>query len=316
MKNKLITPITIFFFNRPSKLEKLLRVLVKVDYSKVYCVQDGPRDIVKSDFEKVKECQSLVDRYLDSDKCHYLYSEKNIGIRERIQSGIEFVLSQEKCSIFLEDDCIPHPDFFRFTEELLKKYQNDLRIGMITGYNHFNQFNFGGFSYGLSKFGSIFGWATWSDRWEMHDKTMKNINDYGVKNYIVNNRTPRRSGQKRYNLYIHYHNSIINKNISTWAFQWAFTREMNSLLTIVPEKSLVSNIGDDAESLHNDFENDSDSIFKSLFHSKVHKINWPLKHPKYIFPSQDYDYALNSMMDPSIFVRFKKRLKNILKKLF
>jgi hypothetical protein len=37
--------------------------------------------------------------------------------------------------IILEDDCLPHPDFFRFCEELLDYYRDNERIMEITGDN-------------------------------------------------------------------------------------------------------------------------------------------------------------------------------------
>jgi len=35
----------------------------------------------------------------------------------------------------LEDDCLPHPSFFRFCQEMLDYYRNDERVMFISGDN-------------------------------------------------------------------------------------------------------------------------------------------------------------------------------------
>lgn len=39
--------------------------------------------------------------------------------------------------IVLEDDCVPHRDFFPYMAEMLERYKDDTRIGLISGFNHF-----------------------------------------------------------------------------------------------------------------------------------------------------------------------------------
>ena len=53
----------------------------------------------------------------------------------RVSSGLDWVFEQVPEAIILEDDCLPHPTFFRFCEELLERYRDDQRVGMISGDN-------------------------------------------------------------------------------------------------------------------------------------------------------------------------------------
>jgi len=44
----------------------------------------------------------------------YEFSEKNLGCKIRISSGLNWVFSKVDHAIILEDDCIPDPSFFSF----------------------------------------------------------------------------------------------------------------------------------------------------------------------------------------------------------
>ena len=58
-----------------------------------------------------------------------------MGCAKRIVSGLDWVFSRVDRAIILEDDCLAHPDFFRFCEELLTRYEDNERIMQICGTN-------------------------------------------------------------------------------------------------------------------------------------------------------------------------------------
>ena len=43
-----------------------------------------------------------------------IYSKKNLGLKKRIISGLNEVFKENKNAIVLEEDCLPHEDFFFF----------------------------------------------------------------------------------------------------------------------------------------------------------------------------------------------------------
>jgi len=65
----------------------------------------------------------------------------------------------------LEDDCLPHPDLFRFCDSLLARYRNDPRVWIITSDN----FRRGDASYYSSKYNHCWGWASWRRPWKHYD---------------------------------------------------------------------------------------------------------------------------------------------------
>ena len=93
---------------------------------------------------------------------------ENLGCKARVSSGLDWVFEQVPEAIILEDDCLPHPTFFRFCEELLAHYRDDQRVGMISGDNFQFGHRINDDSYYFSNINHIWGWATWRSRWQ-HD---------------------------------------------------------------------------------------------------------------------------------------------------
>ena len=101
------------------------------------------------------------------------YADVNLGMKRREKSGFDWVFSEVEEAILLEDDCVPHPNFFRFCENLLDRYRNDTRVKTISGSNY--QFGRRGTedSYYFSRYAPTWGWATWRRAWKFYDGEMK-----------------------------------------------------------------------------------------------------------------------------------------------
>ena len=92
----------------------------------------------KRNEEKLK-CQAVRD-FIENKidwKCDLIkvYSDKNLGCAKRVQTGLDYVFENEEMAIILEDDTLPHPSFFNFSEELLNRYKDDNRVAHISGCN-------------------------------------------------------------------------------------------------------------------------------------------------------------------------------------
>ena len=69
------------------------------------------------------------------------------------------VFSHVEKGIILEDDCLPNKSFFPYCETMLKKYEKDRNILLISG-NNFQKNNWRGEGdYYFSKYPHIWGWA-------------------------------------------------------------------------------------------------------------------------------------------------------------
>jgi len=121
------TPVALFVFNRPDFVRQVLQVVRTARPPKLLVVADGPRPAQPDDGPRCTATRALFDR-LDWDcEVLYNYADTNLGCRQRITSGLEWVFSQVEEAILLEDDCIPDPTFFRFCDELLEQNRHDGR---------------------------------------------------------------------------------------------------------------------------------------------------------------------------------------------
>ena len=122
-------PVVVIIFNRPDKAKKLYESLSNYKPNKLFIISDGPRIHVLKDKEKVKKTREIF-KNIDW-KCKVLinYSDKNLGSRDRIVSGLNWVFQKVEKAIILEDDCIPSKEFFPFMEQMLNKYRKKLSEG-------------------------------------------------------------------------------------------------------------------------------------------------------------------------------------------
>ena len=127
------SPVALIIFNRPDHTREVFKRIAEIKPKQLFIVADGPRD--EEDERKCLAARKVVERITWDCEVAKNYSEKNMGCKQRVATGINWVFENVEQAIILEDDCVPHPDFFRFCDELLIKYENDKRIMQINGSN-------------------------------------------------------------------------------------------------------------------------------------------------------------------------------------
>jgi hypothetical protein len=277
--NNFQTPILFIIFNRPDTAIQVFGEIKKIKPSKLYVVADGPRANKEGEKEKCEETRKIID--LVDWECEVFrnFSDINLGCKKRVSSGIDWFFENVEQGIILEDDCLPDQSFFRFCEELLDKYKNDERIGMISGDN----FQFGRVkneaSYYFSRYSHIWGWATWRRAWQKYDVNISSwpqIKKDKILNKVFNNRRD-----------VYYwsaiFNDVYNNKIDTWDYQWSFTCFVNNYLSAMPSVNLISNIGfNQGEATHTKRV----SKFSNMATSEL---AFPLKNPESIIRSVESD---------------------------
>jgi hypothetical protein len=275
------TPVVFLIFNRPDTTEKVFETIRQAQPAKLLVVADGPRSERSQDAQKCAATRAIIDR-VDWD-CEVLtnYSEINLGCRKRVSSGLNWAFKTVEEAIILEDDCVPHPTFFDYCEELLELYRYDTRIMSIGGLN----VQFGRqqtpYSYYFSRYSHIWGWATWRRAWQLYDV------DIELWSKIENSSLLDQFWREPHAL--KYWKKLFQKahqgEIDTWDYQWIFTCIINHGLSIVPKVNLISNIGFGEGATHTINASDS-SKFSNL---KTDELSFPLHHPPYVIPDLKAD---------------------------
>ncbi|WP_036697524.1 hypothetical protein [Paenibacillus sp. FSL R7-269] len=308
-KADLNVPVALIFFCRPETLRLVFEKIKEARPSKLFLIQDGHREGNKSDIKNMERCREIVE---DIDwECSVFknYADVNLGCGIRPYSGISWVFEHVDNAIFLEDDCVPANSFFGFCDEMLSKYKDDYRVGMISGLNYFKEFDFGGSSYGFVKSGAIWGWATWKDRWNRYDYGLKQLDDMYIKNNVLLDITPKFAAKKRLDTWQKTKDDL-DKNIklSYWDFQWGFTRHINSWLSIVPKYNQITNIGIGESSTHSGNIKRLPKKIASFFFMEVKELETPLDHPQVVLANRKYDYLYYKIIYPNYLVKVARRI--------
>lgn len=297
-------PVLLIVFNRPNETRYIFDRIREIKPIKLFVAGDGPRELSK---EEDSECQ-LVRKIATSVtwNCDLktLFHRSNLGCKIAVTSAINWFFENVKEGIILEDDCYPSRSFFIFCQELLYRFRNDERIGMISGNNRFN-YKQNEYSYHFSKHGLIWGWATWKRAWEKYDVSAKLWNKIEIDKLlfdIFKDKKMIEFWQRKFAL-------AFNGLIDTWDFQWSFTRYVNNYLTVRPRVNLVANLGFGEKATH------TKGIPKKNYTS-CEELVFPLKHPPFVVPDSisdrllEKDWISSERLIKKIFWSLKRRISS------
>ncbi|OAM87617.1 hypothetical protein OH491_21560 [Termitidicoccus mucosus] len=241
--------VTLILFNRPGPTARVLARVRDARPSTLLVICDGPRPHRPDDAGRVAAVRRLVDESIDWP-CRVLrdYSETNLGCMRRIQTGLNWVFSQVEETIVLEDDCLPHPDFFTFAASTLARYRDDPRVMNISGTNLIARRHRPRHACWFSQHTWIWGWATWRRAWRHYDA------DYSTWDArLPALRASFASAWERQYWISTFDQARRNlQAANSWGFQWNYTCRSLGGLTAMPRANLVENLGFTADSTHTD----------------------------------------------------------------
>lgn len=240
------SPVLFLIFNRPDTTERVFEEIRKAQPPRLYIAADGPRANRPGEKALCKKTRAIA-RKVDWDcEVKTLFRDENLGCGRAVSQAITWFFDNEPEGIILEDDILPHPDFFPYCDELLDRYRDNKEIGIIAGHNHMYTNLNRESSYGFLVVPHIWGWATWRDRWALYDFNLRklSINQliHSLKNYGYN------TSQIRF--WKEIYNKMKNHAIDTWDYQWALTLIGNNKLNATPYHSMTKNIGFSANATH------------------------------------------------------------------
>jgi len=274
------TSVVLIIYKRYQNLLAITDVLRKVKPAKIFIIADGPKN--KTEKLLTDKTRKNLELLLDWP-CMILknYSKNNLGLKERFSSGISWVFEQTDRAIFLEDDCIPDPTFFRYCDELLEKYQNDNRVMTISG----NNFQFGKntvpSSYYFSRYPHVWGWATWKRVWDHYDSNITTWPEQSNTSWLRGVT----GGLIISKFWKYIFNRLFEGKINTWDYQLTYASFKNNGLNIIPSVNLVTNVGYGADSTNIKTKNKTISV-------PTTPMQFPLIYPK--------DFAINDTADQAV----------------
>ena len=279
------TPVVLLGFNRPDMTSRVFEAIRQVRPEQLLLVMDGPRTDVSADAELVRKTRQVCQIVDWPCAVTEIFSPVNLGLKRRISSGLDEVFQTVDRAIILEDDCVPDHSFFRFAEEMLDRFLDQPRVGLVSGSSRLRGHRASEYSYDFSRDVRIWGWATWARTWNGFrasgdlDASWSQPDQEAIMANIA-------LGARRRAM-----NRMLDgaKELDSWALPFVVHCQKQGYLNVVPEVNLIENIGFGARSTHTKFED---------FVSQVpaEQISFPLTHPDAVAPNFYFD-ELESRLD-------------------
>lgn len=264
-------PVLVIGFNRPTFVREQFKALSQAKPAKVFFAVDGPRADRPEEKDLCNQTARAIEEIDWDCQVQTLCQPSNLGCKYAPPAAISWFFSHVEAGIVLEDDCRPTMDFLRFATELLERYRDDNRIGMISGNNHYGFITDKNASYRFSCDVSIWGWATWRRVWQLYDVEPAHYANEIDELLATVSLTGR--GRRLRKLFFE---TVLSSN-GTWDTQFALTLARHKLLAICPRENLVANLGFCPESTHTaGFSYDKDRYVATM------PMAFPLRHPSVV----------------------------------
>lgn len=304
--NKFIlkTPVIFVIYNRPQLTQKVFNEIKKAKPPKLLVIADGPRADRPEDGKKCAAARAIAETVDWECEIVKNYADCNLNCGKRPATGFDWAFSLVEEAIILEDDCLPHPSFFRFCQELLELYRQDRRVMTISGDN----FQYGhrrtGDSYYFSRYTQTCGWATWRRVWKNYDYNIslwpeirddKWLYDIFSSIYITKQQNTEvfavRSGESIVRFWNRIFSATYSRRHDWWDYQMFFASLLQHGLNIIPNTNLISNLGYGEDATHTKRLN---------LHANIPAkgAEFPLKHPAFMIRDAHADAYVQTIRYP------------------
>jgi len=245
-RGKEFAPIALFVYNRPDHARQTVDALRANDFaerSDLFVFADGAKTpegagAVNSTRQYARSVEGFKSVTVVEREC-------NFGLSRSVITGVSQLCSEYGKTIVVEDDVITAPDFLRFMNRGLQRYEYEPRVMSVCA---FNPPLTAPASYPFDTFCSYrfscWGWATWKDRWEKADWAVTDYAQFATD----------REKQKKFDLggddlswLLKLH---MRGDIDSWDTVWAYTHFKHDALALLPVESKAYNIGLDGSGVH------------------------------------------------------------------
>lgn len=276
------TPVLLITFNRPEHTRRVLEAIMSVHPTDLYVFQDGAREGNEKDFVNCPKVREVVQKLVEGTETnlHTYYSERNLGCGPGPMTGISWFFGQVEQGIVMEDDCLPHRDFFGYCEELLNRYKDNEKVMYISSTLYDDRWQCKA-SYDFSHYMITGAWASWARAWNGFDLDLLAMNAKIFRRHCKKLLYSVVEADWWYFKVLEIQRDKEKK--SYWDFQMQIHLFKNNGMTIHPQKNMISNIGFDEAGTHtltNDDGRGNRKVYGLL----------PLEHPDSIVVDTQRDY--------------------------
>jgi hypothetical protein len=260
--------VLFIIFNRPDTTTVAFDRLRQVRPARLYVAADGPRASREGEEELCRAARQVTELVDWPCEVKRLYRDHNLGCGKGVSGALNWFFYHEERGIIIEDDIVPHPDFFGYCHELLDHYNDKPEVMHINGCNFQQGVKRSDGSYYFSAFPHVWGWASWRRAWKTYDLNLSDVN------YFYNLKKLRRyfSDKNITRWWYQIFFRMNQKQIDTWDYQWNYAIWNSGGKVITPNMNMIRNVGFGADATHT---HDTNSRFADLETFPVGKIIHP-----------------------------------------
>lgn len=239
MKNREDLSVLIVGFLRGENIRKLIELSQANSIESIYLSIDGPRNQIEHNLQEIflKE----IEEYSAGSKLDLkLWRRKNnFGSAVSVIKSIDWIASEKKNFMILEDDLVPNNDFYDFSRFCSDSYLSNDEVLMWSGNRFFSEEN--QLNHPLPvHFPLIWGWGTWSDKWvELRKGILTRRHGFSIRRSL-STQSFLAAGKFR----------AQDGRIDAWDLPLASYMFNQNRICILPPVNLVSNIGSDVMATH------------------------------------------------------------------
>lgn len=250
MTRGLPNPVLFLVFNRPEETERVFARIRDQRPGRLFVASDGPRADRPGEAELVVRTREIATRVDWPCEVRTLFREQNLGCGRAVSEAITWFFGQVEEGIILEDDCLPHPDFFPFCATLLARYRNEPRVATIGGTHFLPGQLTHNHSHYASKYFQMWGWASWRRAWDQYDFGLSSLTE---EEWIALFRRVH-ANEIEAGYWREVMRAVRARSVDTWDFQVFFSSWKAGACHLMPGRNLVSNIGYGPTATHTNFD--------------------------------------------------------------
>lgn len=301
------SPVLFLVFNRPGPTRLVFEQIRRARPRRLYVSADGPRKDRPGDAALCEEVRQVVAAVDWPCKVELRAHAFNLGTGDAVSSAIDWFFLHESEGIILEDDCLPDPSFFRFCDELLARYRDDMSVMSIAGCFQLGPQFQPDTSYFFTRNVDVWGWATWRRAWEKYDRQMSRWPGLRQSAWLLEI-----GGRKDFRkFWTAAFDRAHSGAVDAWDYQWLFSTWLHEGVSAVPRANLIRNIGFAPDATHT-IDPDDHRANRAL-----EVLAFPLTHPASVTsdPVADRlaDVVLHRTQDVLLGYRLLRKAKRLLR---
>lgn len=281
--------VLLVVFNRPELTGRVIQAVREARPPRLYVAADGPRSGRPGEAQRCAEVRRIATAVDWPCEVRTLFRDENLGCGRAVSGAIDWFFTHEEEGIVLEDDVLPLASFFPYCDELLERYRDDERIGLVSGCNLVSSRYTPRESYLFTRFPHIWGWASWRRAWKGYDVAMRawpHCRDAGLLATVS-------GGSWRFEHYWRRRFDVTYAGrINTWDYQWVFTLWRLGMVSVAPAINQTYNLGFGADATH------TTAVVPVYVQESVPApLTFPLRHPRAV----KRDSTFEQLVDRHVF---------------